>query len=172
MECLNVHIILPLVVALLFTQTSIHSQLTRITNKFQQCIYICISYTFIKYIYIQVSYVHICTIHIIYIYIYIYMYIYEVNKEINLTGVGEGAISFSGLLHFSLDTYLTILSVKQGGIKYHFLNLCYDSTWDWTPLSQAIGKHSMSIYLYIYIYIICIKTYIYIYIYIFFVSRT
>ena len=25
-----------------------------------------------------------------------------------------------------------MLSVKQGGIKYHFLSLWYDSTWDWT----------------------------------------
>ena len=35
-----------------------------------------------------------------------------------------------------------MLSVKQGSIKYHFLNLWYDSTWDWTQVSQAIGKHS------------------------------
>ena len=35
-----------------------------------------------------------------------------------------------------------MLSVKQGGIKYHFLSLWYDSTWDWTLVFQAIGKHS------------------------------
>ena len=35
-----------------------------------------------------------------------------------------------------------MLSVKQGGIKYHFLSLWYDSTWDWTQVSRAIGKHS------------------------------
>ena len=34
--------------------------------------------------------------------------------------VGEGATPFPGLLHFTLDTYLILLSVKQGGIKYHF----------------------------------------------------
>ena len=33
-------------------------------------------------------------------------------------------------------------SVKQDGIKYHFLNLWYDSTWDWTLVSQAIGEYS------------------------------
>ena len=33
-------------------------------------------------------------------------------------------------------------SVKQGGIKYRFLSLWYDSTWDWTPLSLTIGEHS------------------------------
>ena len=35
-----------------------------------------------------------------------------------------------------------MLSVKQGGIKYHFLSLWYDSTWDWTQVSRAIGEHS------------------------------
>ena len=44
-------------------------------------------------------------------------------------GVGEGATPFSGLLNFTLDPYLIMLSVKQGGIKYHFLRLWYDSTW-------------------------------------------
>ena len=42
----------------------------------------------------------------------------------------EGCYSFPGLLHFTLDTYLIMLSVKQGSIKYHFLSLWYDSTWD------------------------------------------
>ena len=32
-------------------------------------------------------------------------------------GVGEGATPFPGLLHFTLDPYLIMLSVKQGGIK-------------------------------------------------------
>ena len=27
------------------------------------------------------------------------------------------------------------------GIKYHFLSLWYDSTWDWTPVSRTIGEH-------------------------------
>ena len=30
-------------------------------------------------------------------------------------------------------------SVKQGGIKYHFSSLWYDSTWDWTPVSWTTG---------------------------------
>ena len=29
-----------------------------------------------------------------------------------------------------------------GGIKYHFLNLWYDSTWEWTQVFRAIGEHS------------------------------
>ena len=35
-----------------------------------------------------------------------------------------------------------MLSAKQGGIKYHFLSPWYDSTWDWTQVSRAIGEHS------------------------------
>ena len=30
------------------------------------------------------------------------------------------ATQFPGLFHFTLDPYLIILNVKQGGIKYHF----------------------------------------------------
>ena len=53
-----------------------------------------------------------------------------------------GRHSFPGLLQFTLDPYLIMLSVEQGGIKYHFLSLWYDSTWDWTQVSRAIGEHS------------------------------
>ena len=42
----------------------------------------------------------------------------------------EGRFSFPVLLHLNLDPYLIMLSVKQGGIKYHFLSLWYDSTGD------------------------------------------
>ena len=35
-----------------------------------------------------------------------------------------------------------MLSVKQVGIKYHFLSLWYDATWDWAQVSQVIGEHS------------------------------
>ena len=31
------------------------------------------------------------------------------------------------MLHFTLDTYLILLSVKQGGIKYYFLSFWHDS---------------------------------------------
>ena len=49
---------------------------------------------------------------------------------------------FPGLLRFTLDQYLIMLSVKQRGIKYHFLSLWYDSNWHGTQLSRAIGEHS------------------------------
>ena len=32
-----------------------------------------------------------------------------------------------------------MLSVKLVFMKYHFLSLWYDMTWDWTQVSQAIG---------------------------------
>ena len=35
-----------------------------------------------------------------------------------------------------------MLSVKQGGIKYHFLTLWYDSTRDWTQVFSGIDEHS------------------------------
>ena len=35
-------------------------------------------------------------------------------------GVGGRTTPFSGLLHFTLDPYLTVLCAKQGGIKYDF----------------------------------------------------
>ena len=35
-----------------------------------------------------------------------------------------------------------MLSVKQEGIKFHFLSFWYDSTWDWTQVSRAIGEYS------------------------------
>ncbi len=41
-----------------------------------------------------------------------------------------GRYSFPGLLYFTLDPYLIMLSVKQGDIKYHLLSLWYDATWD------------------------------------------
>ena len=37
---------------------------------------------------------------------------------------------FPGLFHFTLNKYLIMLSVMQRGIKYDFLSLWYDSTWD------------------------------------------
>ena len=47
-----------------------------------------------------------------------------------------------GVLYFTLDPHLIVLSVKQGGIKCHFLSLWYDPTWDWTLVSRTIGEHS------------------------------
>ena len=62
-------------------------------------------------------------------------------KALFSIAVGEGATPFPRLLLFTLDPYLIMLSVKQEGIKYHFLSLWYDSTWDWTQVSRAIGEH-------------------------------
>ena len=54
----------------------------------------------------------------------------------------ESATLFPGFLHFALDPYLIMLSVKIGGIKCHFLILWYDSTWDWTSVSRTIREYS------------------------------
>ena len=35
-----------------------------------------------------------------------------------------------------------MLSVNQGGIKYYFFSIWYDSTWDWTTVSRNIREHS------------------------------
>ena len=51
-----------------------------------------------------------------------------------------GRYSFSWIA--PLYPYLILLSVKQGGIKYHFWSLWYDVTWNWTQVSQAIGEQS------------------------------
>ena len=73
-----------------------------------------------------------------------------------------------------------MLSVKQGGIRYHFVSLWYDLTWDLTPSPGSLANiniyyiytlHifyilyslSLSLSLYIYIYMM-IFLYIYIYI--------
>ena len=42
------------------------------------------------------------------------------------TEVDESAIRFPDFLHFTLDCYLIIQSVKQGDIRYHFLSFWYD----------------------------------------------
>ena len=36
-----------------------------------------------------------------------------------------------------------MLNVKQGDIKYHLLSLLYDSTKDWTLVSETIHEHSI-----------------------------
>ena len=70
--------------------------------------------------------------------------------------LGNGATPFSRLLHFTLDTYLIMLSARQGDTKNHFLSLWYDSTWDWTLGSNIYNTHTHTythtdIYIYIYI---------------------
>ena len=45
----------------------------------------------------------------------------------------------------TLDLYSIMLSVKQGDIKYHFLSLLYDLTWDWTQVPRAISEHAIRI---------------------------
>ena len=53
-----------------------------------------------------------------------------------------GRYSFRWIGPLYLDLYLIMLSILQGGTKYHFLSLWYDSTWNCTPVSRMIGEHS------------------------------
>ena len=42
----------------------------------------------------------------------------------------EGRYTFPCIASLILDPFLKILSIKQGGIKYHFFSLWYDSNRD------------------------------------------
>ena len=52
----------------------------------------------------------------------------KASFSISIRSVGEGVTPFPGLLHFTPNTYLILLSVKLGGIRYHFKNLWYEET--------------------------------------------
>ena len=41
-------------------------------------------------------------------------------QKLQHRGVGKGVTPFPGLTHFTFHPYLIMLSVKPGGIKYHF----------------------------------------------------
>ena len=58
----------------------------------------------------------------------------------------KGATPFPGLLNFTIDSYLIMPSVKQGSIKYHFMSLWYDSTWNWTQVSSVNFKYYTDCY--------------------------
>ena len=88
------------------------------------------------YIYVY-TYLHVY----IYIHIYICVYICKIGNSSQgqplgslfnsyYTEEGDGTNPFDELLHFTLDMYLITVSVKQGGIKYHFLSLWYNSIRD------------------------------------------
>ena len=90
-----------------------------------------------KIIYILCFFIFVCIL--IYRYIKLVTSVESDPKAPFSIGVGEGATPFPGLLHFTFDPYLIVLSVKQGGIKYDLLSLWYDLAWDWTTVSWTIG---------------------------------
>ena len=77
---------------------------------------------------------------LVYIYIYIYIYIYLSSPTVvecdpkaafsiaSTPRCRGGYYSFSWIAPLTLDSYHIMLSVKQGGIKYHFLSPWYNST--------------------------------------------
>ena len=90
------------------------------------------------YIYI---YIYIFSFQFFYSLIYIYIYIYiswpilvesdpKTLFSIATTRKLRGELYFSWNAPLTLDSYLIKLSVKQGGIKYYFLSIWYDSIWD------------------------------------------
>ena len=52
--------------------------------------------------------------------IQIYSNIKKVKSKVGDRSRVEGATLFPGLVHFAFDSYLLMMSVKQGRIKYHF----------------------------------------------------
>ena len=81
---------------------------------------------------------------------------------------GEGATPFSGLLHFTLDLYLIVLSAKQ---VFGMTRLGIEPR---SPgrLANTLLIRPMNIYVCVYMYIfvcawVCVYIYIYIYIYIY-----
>ena len=59
-----------------------------------------------------------------------------------LNQITQRGISDTTLLELTNIRQIWTGEAKQGSIKYYFLSFWYDSTWDWTPVCQTIGKHS------------------------------
>ena len=72
-----------------------------------------------------------------------------------------GCYSFPGLLYFTLDPYLIMLSVKQGGIKYHFLSLWIEPRSP-GPLANTLTARPMSGIIYIYKSLYLLNEFVYI----------
>ena len=93
-------------------------------------------------------------------YIYIYRYIYVLLLATVVKGDQKAPFSIATtplprLLHFTLDTYLILVIVKQGGIKYHFKSLWYDATWDWIQAYICVCVcECIYVYIYICIYVV------------------
>ena len=127
--------------------------------------------------------VYICVYISVYICVYIVMLVtvVESNLKAPFTIASYSKVyqrvRLLSLLHFTFDTYLIILSVKQGGIKYYFLSLWYDNlglnpglTGHWWTLYLLSQYIYFCVFVYIYMCIcICLYMYIYIYAYIFYI---
>ncbi len=50
--------------------------------------------------------------------------------KVRINSKVEQSREWSNALPYTLDPFLILLSVKQGGIKYYFLSFWYDSNWD------------------------------------------
>ena len=110
-----------------------------------KCIYICVYVHTCTHTYIPVNEPQALT-HTLRIYTFIHKYITDEKHTFTYVKLAtsvegdskapftiattprcwKGATPFPRLLHFILDPYF----IMQGGIKYHFLSLWYDPTWD------------------------------------------
>ena len=100
----------------------------------------CLWMTIYIYIYIY-TYIYTLISLSLSIYIYIYMVVEEDSKaplSIATTPRSRGGLYSIPWIAPLYPGPLIVLSVKQGGIKYRFLSLCYNSTCDWTLVSRAI----------------------------------
>ena len=81
----------------------------------------------------------------IYIYIYIYKWPTVVEGDLKapfsiaiISRCIAGRYSFPLIAPLTLEPLLKIPSIKQEGIKHHFLSLWFDSAWDRTPVLRTI----------------------------------
>ena len=104
----------------------------------------------------------ICVCVCVCVYIYMYIYVYIVKGDLKapfamatIPRCKSGCYSFPWISPLILDLYLIMLSIKQGGIKYHF----FESLVWLNPISWAICKPSthkangpVCLYMYILLY--------------------
>ena len=98
----------------------------------------------------------------LYIYIYVCVCVSKVGDrsqgrlEGSLFSSYYSEVYWRALFHFTLDFFLIMLSVKQGGIKYHFWVFRMTRPGKIPLVSWDIGENSThwtTLYIYIYIYI-------------------
>ena len=78
------------------------------------------------------------------------MYVYKINLETVVEGGLKAAFSIATTPRCRERRYSFSWIAPpypwyvpyNVSVKYHFLSLWYDSTWDWTPICGALGEHS------------------------------
>ena len=70
----------------------------------------------------------------------------QCQVELLHQGVGEGPTPFIWFIHFIFDKYLIMISVKQGGSKYHFFGIIRPEIEPWSlePLTKTLPTRTNS----------------------------